>query len=189
MQWSNSISTRPSLEAAVKEVVEKSLESLGTTADLGLVFISSAFTSEYPRLMPLLKEYLPETVIVGCGGGGIVGMNDDGKPQELEHQPAISLSLAYLPEVTVTAFHISGEELPDLDSSPDDWCNLIGVPTTDHPQFIILADPFSAKINDLLQGLDYAYPNSAKVGGLASSGPTGNSAGLFVKTAFVRKEL
>ncbi|NEP80696.1 MAG: hypothetical protein F6K39_22490, partial [Okeania sp. SIO3B3] len=81
MQWSNYLSTRPSLEAAVKEVAEKSLELLGTTADLGLVFISSAFTSEYPRLMPLLKEYLPETVIVGCAGGGIVGMNDDGKPQ------------------------------------------------------------------------------------------------------------
>ncbi|NES06575.1 MAG: hypothetical protein F6K22_29420, partial [Okeania sp. SIO2F4] len=84
MRWSNSISTRPSLEAAVKEVAEKSLESLGTTADLGLVFISSAFASEYPRLMPLLKEYLPETIIIGCGGGGIVGMNEEGKPQEVE---------------------------------------------------------------------------------------------------------
>ncbi|MGD1703797.1 FIST signal transduction protein [Dapis sp. BLCC M229] len=179
MRWSNSISTRPSLEAAVKEVAEKSLESLGTTADLGLVFISSAFTSEYPRVMPLLKEYLPETIIIGCGGGGIVGMNEEGKPQEVEQQTAISLSLANLPEVTVKAFHISAEELPDLDSSPDQWCDLIGVPTVNKPQFIILADPFSAKINDLLQGLDYAYPNSPKVGGLASSGLTGNNAGLF----------
>ena len=34
MRWSNSLSTRFSLEAAVKEVAEKSLESLGTTADL-----------------------------------------------------------------------------------------------------------------------------------------------------------
>ncbi|MGD1807944.1 FIST signal transduction protein [Dapis sp. BLCC M126] len=179
MKWSNFISTRPSLEAAVKEVAEKSLESLGTAADLGLVFISSAFTSEYPRLMPLLKEYLPETIIIGCGGGGIVGMNDHGKPEEVEQQTAISLSLAYLPEVTVKAFHISAEQLPDLDSSPDDWCNLIGVPTADQPQFIILADPFSAKINDLLQGLDYAYPHSPKVGGLASSGLNGQNTGIF----------
>ncbi|MCL2932071.1 MAG: FIST C-terminal domain-containing protein [Trichodesmium sp. MAG_R03] len=179
MRWSNSLSTRPSLEAAVKEVVEKSLESLGTTADLGLVFISSAFTSEYSRLMPLLKEYLPETIIIGCGGGGIVGMNEEGKPQEIEQQTAISLSLANLPEVVVKAFHISAEQLPDLDSSPDRWCNLIGVPTVDQPQFIILADSFSARINDLLQGLDYAYPNSSKVGGLASSGINGQNAGLF----------
>ncbi len=179
MRWSNSLSTCPSLEAAVKEVVEKSLESLQTRADLGLLFISSAFTSEYPRLMPLLQEHLPETPIIGCSGGGIIGMNENQKPQELEQQTAISLSLAHLPEVAVKAFHISPEQLPDLDSSPDDWCNLIGVPSTDQPQFIILADPFSAKINDLLQGLDYAYPNSAKVGGLASNGLTGKNAGLF----------
>ncbi|MDE5079765.1 MAG: FIST C-terminal domain-containing protein [Trichodesmium sp. St2_bin6] len=179
MRWSNSLSTRPSLEAAVKEVVEKSSESLGTTADLGLVFISSAFTSEYPRLMPLLKKHLPETITIGCGGGGIVGMNEQGKPQELEQKTAISLSLAHLPEVVVKAFHISAGQLPDLDSSPDRWCNLIGVPTVDKPQFIILADPFSARINDLLQGLDYAYPHSPKVGGLASNGINGQNAGLF----------
>lgn len=179
MRWANYLSTRPSLEAAVKEVVEKSLESLQTKAHLGLVFISSAFTSEYPRLMPLLQEQLPETVFIGCGGGGIIGMNQQGEAQELEQEPGISLSLAHLPEVQVKAFHILPEQLPDLDSSPDNWCNLIGVPTTDKPQFIILADPFSSKINDFLQGLDYAYPDSAKVGGLASSGPTGRTTGLF----------
>lgn len=179
MRWANYLSTRPSLEAAVKEVVEKTLESLQTKADLGLVFISSAFSSEYPRLMPLLKTHLPETVLIGCGGGGIIGMNQQGEAQELEQQPAISLSLAHLPEVQVKAFHISAEQLPDLDSSPDSWCHLIGVPTADRPQFIILADPFSAKINDLLQGLDYAYPDSAKVGGLASSELNGRSTGLF----------
>lgn len=188
MRWSNSLSTRPSLEAAVKEVVEKSLKSLGTsTADLGLVFISSAFTSEYSRLMPLLKEHLPETIIIGCSGGGIVGMNDEWKPEEIEQQTAISLSLAHLPEVAIKAFHISAEELPDLDSSPDRWCNLIGVPTVDEPQFIIFADSFSARINDLLQGLDYAYPNSSKVGGLTSSGINGQNAGLFCENSLYQE--
>ena len=163
--------------------VEKSLESLGTTADLGLVFISSVFASEYPRLMPLLKEHLPETIIIGCGGGGVVGMNQEGKPQELEQKPAISLCLAHLPEVEVKAFHLSPGELPDLDSSPDRWCNLIGVATVDEPKFIIFADGFSANVNDLLQGLDYAYPNSTKVGGLASGGINGQNAGLFCENS------
>ncbi|MDJ0555246.1 MAG: FIST N-terminal domain-containing protein [Microcoleaceae cyanobacterium MO_207.B10] len=187
MRWANYLSTRSSLEAAVKEVVEKNLESLQTKADLGLIFISSAFTSEYPRLMPLLKEQLPETALIGCGGGGIIGMNQQGKAEELEQEPGISLSLAHLPEVQVKPFHISAEQLPDLDSSPDNWCNLIGIPATDQPQFIILADPFSAKINDLLQGLDYAYPNSPKVGGLASSSLTGSTAGLFCQDRFYQE--
>ncbi len=55
MQWTNALSTRPSLEAAVAEVVEVATSALQAPIDLGIVFISSAFTSEYPRLLPLLK--------------------------------------------------------------------------------------------------------------------------------------
>jgi small ligand-binding sensory domain FIST len=36
------------------------------------------------------------------------------------------------------------------------------------PQFIFLADPFSFRGEDFLAGVDFAYPNSRKVGGLAS---------------------
>ena len=59
MQWVNALSTRPSLEAAVAEVVERAENALQAPADLGLVFISSAFTSEYPRLLPLLPRSQP----------------------------------------------------------------------------------------------------------------------------------
>ncbi|NEP46649.1 MAG: hypothetical protein F6K35_48650, partial [Okeania sp. SIO2H7] len=115
----------------------------------------------------------------GCGGGGIIGTNEEQDALELEQQPALSLSLAHLPEVEVKAFHISAEELPDLDSPPDAWSDLVGVASNLQPHFIILSDPFSAKINDLLQGLDYAYPGSTKVGGLASGGMMGRAVGLF----------
>jgi small ligand-binding sensory domain FIST len=36
------------------------------------------------------------------------------------------------------------------------------------PSFIVLADPFTFNPEDLMRGLDYAYPHSVKVGGLAS---------------------
>ncbi len=180
MQWANALSTRPSLEAAVAEVVELASSSLQAPADLGLVFISSAFTSEYPRLLPLLHERLSVPVLIGCGGGGIIGMTQQGQMQELEGLPALSLSLAHLPGVKVQAFHIVAEELPDLDSSPDAWVELIGVPPSPTPQFILLSDPFSSQINDLLQGLDFAYPGSVSVGGLASGSLMGGRIGLFV---------
>ena len=179
MQWANALSIRPSLEAAIKEVAETAQKSLGANADLGIIFISAAFGSEYSRLMPLLKEQLPGVTIVGCGGGGIIGINQEEEAVELEQEPAISLSLAYLPGVEVKPFHISADELPDLDSPPDGWSDLIGVASNLQPHFIILADPFSAKINDLLQGLDYAYPGSTKLGGLASGGIMGRAVGLF----------
>ncbi|MBD2019782.1 hypothetical protein H6F43_06220, partial [Leptolyngbya sp. FACHB-36] len=59
MQWISSLSTCPSLEAAVEDVVQQAQAALPTRADLGLVFISSAFASEYSRLMPLLQARLP----------------------------------------------------------------------------------------------------------------------------------
>ncbi|WP_100903172.1 FIST signal transduction protein [Nostoc flagelliforme] len=179
MQWANALSTRHSLEAAVTDVVERAVSSLTAPADLGLVFISSAFTSEYSRLLPLLAEKLSVPVLIGCSGGGVIGTTVNGEIQELEAEPAISLTLAHLPGVKVQVFHVVAEELPDLDSSPDAWVDLIGVPTSPTPQFILLSSSFASGINDLLQGLDFAYPGSVIVGGQASGGGIGGRVALF----------
>ncbi|WP_338038511.1 FIST signal transduction protein [Neosynechococcus sphagnicola] len=105
-------------------------------------------------------------------------MDAQGVTREVEGESALSLSLAYLPGVKIHSFHISAEDLPDLDSPPDAWTALMGVQPQEQPQFILLADAFSAKVNDLLQGLDYAYADTVKVGGLANSGAA-SSTGLF----------
>ncbi len=186
MQWVSALSTRPSLESALREVIEQADRLLEGPADLGLIFISSAFASEYSRLMPLLKELLPIPALIGCGAGGVIGANRGGMTEEVEGSPAISLSLARLPGVTVRTFHIEAEELPDLDSPPDTWVDLLGVPAQEEPQFIILADPFSSKINDFLQGLDYAYPGAPKVGGLAGGDGTRGTA-LFCNYELYRE--
>jgi small ligand-binding sensory domain FIST len=177
--WVNALSTRPSLEAAVDEAIAQAQSSLPHRADLGLVFISSAFASEYSRLMPLLAERLDVSVLVGCGGGGTVGTNPNGQARELEDEPALSLTLACLPDVKLHAFHLSGEDLPDLDDPPNAWSEAIGVSPEDRPHFVLFADPFTSKINDLLQGLDFAYPDSVKVGGLASGGMGAGGSSLF----------
>ena len=180
MQWVNALSTRPSLEAAIEEVVETAERSLSAPANLGLVFISSAFASEYPRLMPLLKEKLAVPHLIGCGSGGAIGSHPtSGNRHEIEGEPALSLMLGYLPGVKIDTFHLSAEDLPDLDSPPDRWVEEIGVSPQEQPHFILLADPFLSKINDLLQGLDFAYPGSAKVGGLASAGYSSKGMSLF----------
>ncbi|MCC5653097.1 FIST C-terminal domain-containing protein [Nostoc sp. XA013] len=179
MQWANALSTRHSLEAAVTDVVERAVSSLTAPADLGLVFISSAFASEYSRLLPLLTEKLSVPVLIGCSGGGVIGTTVSGETQELEAEPAISLTLAHLPGVKVQVFHVVAEELPDLDSSPDAWVDLIGVPASPTPQFILLSSSFASGINDLLQGLDFAYPGSVIVGGQASGGGMGGRVALF----------
>lgn len=179
MEWANAVSTRPSLEGAVKDVVEQLKGRLTAAPDLGLVFISSSFTSEFARLLPLLQDLLPIPVLVGCSGGGIVGMDAHGQPQELEDTPALSLTVARLPGVLLRSFHTLSGDLPDLDSPPAAWAELIGVAPEQNPQFILMADPFSSSVTDLLQGLDFAYPSGVKIGGLASVDGFNRHSGLF----------
>jgi small ligand-binding sensory domain FIST len=186
MQWANAISTRPSLEAAVNEVVESATSSLTGNADLGLVFISSAFASEYSRLLPLLAERLSVPVLIGCSGGGIVGTNNLGKAQELESSPALSLTLAHLPGVYLETFHVTDDELPDLDSSPDAWIDLIGVPPSPTPQFLLFSASFSSGANNLLQGIDFAYPKSVTLGGQASGSGFDSKIALFCNDRLYR---
>jgi small ligand-binding sensory domain FIST len=187
MQWANALSTRPSLEAAVADVVQRAVSSLTAPADLGLVFISSAFMSEYSRLLPLLAEKLSVPVLIGCSGGGVIGTTDKGQTQELEAEPALSLTLAHLPGVNIQPFHIVAEELPDLDGPPNPWLDLVGVPSSPTPQFILLSGSFSSGINDLLQGLDFAYPGSVTVGGQASGGGMNGRIALFCNDRLYRE--
>ena len=169
MQWTNALSTRPSLESAIQDVVDQVQHTITGALDVGIVFISSAFESEYPRLIPLLQEKLELPVLIGCSGGGIVGMTEGGA-KEIEADVALSLSVGQLPGVTIKPFLISPNDLPDLDGPPQQWVDLIDVAPEDQPDFILLADPMAGGLNDFLQGMDFAYPGAAKVGGLASAG-------------------
>ncbi|NEQ25799.1 MAG: hypothetical protein F6K28_43440 [Microcoleus sp. SIO2G3] len=187
MKWVSAISTRPSLEAAIADVVEQAQGRLQDTADLAIVFISSAFTSEFSRLMPLLQEKLSVPALIGCSGGGVIGVDPAAQVQEIEGAAALSLTLAKLPGVKVQAFHIGSDDLPDLDSPPDRWVELFQVDPQDHPQFILLADPVSAGVNSVLQGLDYAYPDAVKIGGLASVGNVAPHSSLFWNYQLVRE--
>lgn len=181
MQWVSALSTQASLEAAVQEVVEQVPATLHGEADLGLVFISSAFLSDYPRLMPLLRSKLSVPVLIGCSGGGVVGDRPSGSPQEIEGRAALSLTLAKLPQVKITPFYIeSTAQLPDLDGPPSPWTELVGVDPSEDPHFIVLADPTTQGISDFLQGLDFAYPGSVKVGGLASVSALESKSGIFL---------
>ncbi len=170
MKWVSALSTEPSLEAAVKEVVDQAQQRLQAPADLAFVFVSAAFASEHSRLMPLLKEHLSVPALIGCSGGGVVGVDVDGTIQEIENGAALSLSLAHLPGVEVQTFHLLEDDLPDLDGSPNEWSELIGVTPEAKPHFVLLCDSMSSETRDLLPGLDYAYPDAVKVGGLATGG-------------------
>ncbi|MEB3161681.1 MAG: FIST C-terminal domain-containing protein [Prochlorothrix sp.] len=188
IQWSNALSTHPSLEAALSEVIDRAGQDLQGDPDLGLLFVSSAFASEYSRVMPLLRQKIEIPYLLGCGGGGIIGRDALGGVQEVEEAAAISLSLARLPEVTIEPFWVQDEDLPDPDSSPQAWMDCLGLAAPASPEeqvyFILMVDPYSVRSDELLQGLDFAYPGAVKVGGLASGRPQQREGGLFFQDRY-----
>ena len=188
IQWSNALSTHPSLEAALSEVIDRAGQDLQGDPDLGLLFVSSAFASEYSRVMPLLRQKIEIPYLLGCGGGGIIGRDALGGGQEVEEAAAISLSLARLPEVTIEPFWVQDEDLPDPDSSPQAWMDCLGLAAPASPEeqvyFILMVDPYSVRSDELLQGLDFAYPGAVKVGGLASGRPQQREGGLFFQDRY-----
>ncbi|MFN9622003.1 MAG: FIST N-terminal domain-containing protein [Cyanobacteriota bacterium] len=172
------LATDVSLQAAVDGVAQQ-LAGVGR-ADLALVFAYSGFASDLPRLLPLLSQRLQADHWLGCCGGGVVGTGRE-EAREMEGEPALSVLLLRLPDAILQPFAIDTNALPDLDGPAEAWRVALGLQATpagegDPPSMLLLVDPTCGAINDLISGLDYALPQTLKVGGIAGqhSAPHGS---------------
>ncbi len=180
MKWASALSEQTTLEPAIAECAVAIRQQLDDAApDLAVVFASFHYREAYDAIPELVRNQLGSPtgapLVLGCSGGGIIGGG-----QEVEQRPALSITAASLPDVTLVDFHLESAQLPDLDAGPHTWEELLGVNATDAPQFIILADPHSFPVQNLLLGLDFAYAAAAKIGGLASGGQQQGSNALFL---------
>ncbi|CAI8160004.1 MAG: Uncharacterised protein [Synechococcus sp. CC9902] len=162
----SALSTKPSLDEAVRDVVSQ-LGRRGE-ADLALVFASTGYASDLPRLLPLLRQELRSRHWIGAAGGGVVGTRADGAAAEIEQAPSLSVTLLQLPGSEITSVGLSTESLPDLDGPALQWQEWSGIPPEHCRSQILLIDPTTNNINDLISGLDYAFPDAATIGGIAS---------------------
>ena len=177
MQWASALSQQTTLRQALDECAASIRASMGdTAADLAVVFASSEYASDYAELPAMVAEMLgPQALLLGCTGGGIIGGGT-----EIEQEPAVSVTAASLPGVNIKPIRLEGDALPDMDAPPDRWHEALGVDPSDEPQFVLLADPMSFPAQNLLLGMDYAFPSAAKIGGLASAGQGARQNGLFL---------
>ncbi|HIF12751.1 MAG TPA: hypothetical protein EYQ82_07075 [Dehalococcoidia bacterium] len=175
MRWSSAVSDISSLTRAVDDTAEQVEIGLdGPSADLVFAFISSHHAPSYYSVVELVRSRFPGAIVIGCSAGGVIGAG-----HEVEKTPGVALTAASLPGVVITPFEFEKEELPNPDASPDAWEALIGVPASDHPSIVLLPDPFTLPSEALVEGLDYAYPDSVKIGGLASGGTVNGANALF----------
>ncbi len=176
MKWSSAISTESAIEDAISECVSMVKADIGDDeVNFACLFVSPHYSSGYEDIPDLVYEQLGDCLLLGCSGGGIIGGG-----VEVEQAPAVSLTVATLPGVDITPFYLAPDSLPDLDSGPDAWQDLINVARSADPQFIILADPMSFPCQNLILGLDFAFGDSPKIGGLASGGQQHGQNALFL---------
>ena len=176
---STALSSQPALEAAVADLAQHLQAGGQRPADLALVFCSTAYATDLQRLLPLLRQAIPSQHWIGCSGGGVVGTAADGQPHELEQQPGISVTLLWLPGAQLQLFQVQGDDLPDLDGPSQAWTDWVGAEAQGAHSMLLFIDPGCPAINDLISGLDYAYPDAAKVGGIAGQHNASHGSLLF----------
>jgi small ligand-binding sensory domain FIST len=163
-------------DAAVAECTEELARGLaGRRPDALFVFVSPHHRDAFSFIQESLLTDLKPAHLLGCSGGGVIGAG-----RELEETPALAVTAACLPGVQLNAMHLREDDLPGPDDPPKAWEAMLGVTAADQPKFILLVSPFMDRAEDLLMGLDYAYPRSPKVGGVASGLRHVNERALFL---------
>jgi small ligand-binding sensory domain FIST len=178
VKWASAISENPVLGDAATEVGNAVRRELGRSrANLVLAFISPHHADGYRKLPELVSAQFPDSLLLGCSANGVIGAG-----HEVEQSPAFSLTAAALPGVDLVAFRVSSTELPAETAKVEAWTALVGAAPTKNLHFLLLADPFTFDATALISGLDAAYPDSRKIGGLASGGELPGSSSLFLNS-------
>jgi len=164
--FASALSVHPDPVEATGEVAGRLLEQIGTGADLAVLFCSPHHLEAVGEIASAVRALLSPTVLVGATGVAVVG-----GAREIEDDPAVALwagRLAAPPRpVRVTAARTpSGVALGGLSA---DTCGPGEV-------LVLLADPFSLPIDDVVAMLGQLDPPVLVVGGAASAaqGPGGN---------------
>lgn len=164
MKWASSISIKENIEECVEETCAQIGTQLGDAEPhMTIVFVSPHYQEDYTKIPEMIRKRMNPGMLFGCSGGGIIGGGS-----EVEQKAAFSITCAHMPGVKIQGIYSDTVSLPDQDTGPGVWREWLGVDAESRPHFIFLADPFSFRGEDFLSGIDFAYPNSKKVGGLAS---------------------
>lgn len=160
MRWTSSSSERVDAAEAVQEAIARLVERHEEDVpDLVLCFTSDFGRDACEVINDHLTDAFPRATIVGATAESIVASD-----HEIEGRGAISLMAATLPGVRVDAFHITQEAV----SSEIPWSRTLLPEPEEEPMLILLADPFSIDVKEVLQQVEASHPGMPVVGGFAS---------------------
>ncbi len=148
------------------ELVARIQCALGGGADLCLLFCSAEYIDELDRILPAIHDGLQPRVFLGSSADSVIAADT-----EYEGQAALTVWAARLPNVRLTSFHLSHEDIERL-REPEALREHLGLEQRERPYFVLLGDPYTLgpRMLEFLDQLEGAYPGRPALGGLASSG-------------------
>lgn len=182
MSFASALSQHPTAADATAEVIGHALERQTDAPDLAVVFCSPHHVDAFADVVGTVRSLLKPRHLIGAAASGIVGGN-----QEIEDGPAVSLwtgTLGSDPEpVRLSAVRTeAGTTLQGLPKASEP--SVGGADPTSEPgaaeagqrTLVLLCDPFSLPVADVLDVLAARDMRIRTIGGLASASfsPGGN---------------
>ncbi len=192
MYFISAATTEADVGAAIRSLVEQveaqAEERLGDELpqgwfDLAITFVSAHFTNSIRQVVDGIRAELRPGVLLGCTAEAVVG-----RKQEIEETPAITLVAAHLPGAQVSPFILqpSDTDWHKLLLDPDEFHRTIDA-LQDPRVFILLGDPFSAPMEDVLQAFNTNYVGIPVVGGMASGALRSGGNALWVNDQVIHE--
>jgi small ligand-binding sensory domain FIST len=170
MKFAAAISTADEGAAAAHELVEQVRERV-PAPDLAVLLLTSPLADAAEAMRAAVREALAPEVILGCTAEGVIGGD-----QELERRPGASLLVGQLPGVTLRPFHLAVDRWHELFASDELLQQAVGTGAAHRGQLLV-GDPYTTPVNDLLSALNRVFPGLPTLGGMASgAGQLGDNA-------------
>ncbi|HHO54008.1 MAG TPA: hypothetical protein ENK18_24840 [Deltaproteobacteria bacterium] len=162
--FSSGLSLNPDAAVALDEALSDSAED----ADLAVLFVSHHHLRRVPELVRQLRGSLPGSVVVGCTAAGVIGAD-----REVEDSASLSILTGSLPGITLTPFCVDPSGgAPSVEA----WRDHLGAAPRG---CLLLSDPYSVDLQQVLAPLGEALGGAPLVGGQASGGRRAGTHALF----------
>jgi small ligand-binding sensory domain FIST len=160
MAFAAALSEHPDASQATGEVVGHVLDQVGEGPDLALLFVTGPHVAAFEDIASAVRELLHPSSFAGTTAVSIIGGD-----REVEEQPAMTLWAARF-DAPAPVYHLDTVRTGDG----------IAVVGIDHAALdrattmLLLADPMTFPVDEVVRALGDAHPNVSIIGGMASAG-------------------
>lgn len=169
MKFGCAITREPQTSRAGRTLVENVLCRFDGPCDVATVFFTPHHIEGILDVLDVIHDRLAPRCLLGCSCEGVIGADE-----EVERQPGISLLAGVMPGVQLQPFHLDPGDWKPLTRDPSKL-RVLARPQDDTRAWIVLGDPYTTPVTDMLELLENASPGTPVLGGMSSGGGPGQN--------------